>query len=306
MTSRLSSLVLALAALPLLSLSASAQAKPPGGRGAIGVKAERVESSDGGDAQPADGGTAKKTGQPAARNMSPKGRCRFDLSIKPDKLLPGQTGKATILMIFESDAVMEASAGLSLEPVQTQSLLAFGAMTMLPAQLSSVAEAYRGRPVYDNWAMIELPITMSLDAPIGSRQLASFNASFQLHEGATGLPLGEFQQRLTLMCDVGRALDPQVQALARRSAARAEPAEVVQRPGSAADPDHSEPPARTDPAASVAVSADPDPTGDRDPQPGVAPAPSPGAVGAWSWLLVSMVGGGALLALLLILAGRSR
>ena len=192
--------------------------KPRPTQGPIGVRSESTESADGGDLESLDGLKARMKGNSAQpRSRAPKGHCRFELSIKPEKLLPGQSGKGTVLMIFQGDAVLEEAARFQLESLQTQSLLSVGPMSRLPASLSTVAEAYRGRAVYDNWAIMEFPISMSPDAPLGSKQLHTLKASFELHDGNSGQSLGDFEQRIAFACEVGVKPDPFVQGLAAKA-----------------------------------------------------------------------------------------
>jgi len=212
----------ALLALPLLispALGQGAGPKPRPTQGPIGVRSESTESADGGDAESIDTIKARmKRNSAQPRLRTPKGHCRFELSIRPEKLLPGQSGKGKVLMIFQGDAVLEESANFQMDSLQTQSLLSVGPMTRLPASLSTVAEAYRGRPVYDNWAIMEFPVTMSPDAPLGSKQTHTIKANFELHDGKTGQSIGEYEQRLTFSCEVGAKADPFVRGLANREA----------------------------------------------------------------------------------------
>lgn len=222
---------LALLALPLLVAPALGQGtgpKPRPTQGPIGVRSETSESADGGDSEAIDTIKARMKGnsaQPSTRQ--PKGHCRFELSIKPERLLPGQSGIGKVLMIFQGDSVLEESARFQVDSLQTQSLLSVGPMTRLPASLSTVAEAYRGRPVYDNWAIMEFPITMSPDAPMGSRQMHTLKASFELHDGKTGQSIGDYEQRISFSCEVGAKADPHVLGLGTRAAAQDDAGDVV-------------------------------------------------------------------------------
>ncbi len=169
--------------------------------------------------------------------MSPTGKCGFRVSVHPERLMPGQTGVVKVVMILQADAVMEFPSTLRLKPPANGGLLQFGAMVMQPPQSGNVAEAYRGRLVYDNYALAEIPVTMSTRAPLGSKQTSQLQADFQLHEGASGRFLGDFGQRLSVACDVGFAPDPTVQVVAVPSEPTAQVTQEQQSAEQEARPD---------------------------------------------------------------------
>ncbi len=146
--------------------------------------------------------------------IAPPGQCQFDVSVHPEKLMPGQTGTVRIVMILQGDSVMESAADLRIARPDphgdTKSLLALGPATIRPPQPANLAAAYRSRQVYDNWAVVELPVTMSPAAPLGSLQSIEIDALFRLHEGSTGRRFGEYQSPLLIACEVGAVPDPAV------------------------------------------------------------------------------------------------
>lgn len=147
--------------------------------------------------------------------IAPHGQCRFTVSITPAKLMAGGSGTASILMIMEGDSVMESPTDFRIDfadaEVAAKSLLRSGAAVVMPPQSATLAAAYRGRQVYDNWAKIDLPITMSAEAPTGSIQTLDVEAHFRLHEGSTGRLFGDFCYPLTIPCEVGTVPDPAIQ-----------------------------------------------------------------------------------------------
>lgn len=231
--------------LPLLAVALALPllAQTPKGEETTGAEQRGVDvllSDDGRPLKPAEDGGAHPVKNAAPPIRTARGQCRFDVSVRPARLLPGQTGTLVLTMILESDAVMEAPASLTLEEPPQHAHLSVGPMTIQPPEPGGLAAAYAGRPVYDNWAMATMPIRVAENAPLGSTQQIGLNARFALHQGATGTPLGEFGQRLQVNCEIGVAHEPQV--------AFAAAGDEVQRPAAAEAP----PPAPEGPAAAAA------------------------------------------------------
>lgn len=137
------------------------------------------------------------------RNHSSRGRCRFDWSLQPEQLMPGQTGVLKIMMIMESNAVMRSAADLTASQRAPAGNLALGDMTLGPPRISKLAKAYQGKPIYDDWALLEMPITMAADAPPGSQQAALVEADFELHDGVSGTSMGRYRKVIRVTCTVG-------------------------------------------------------------------------------------------------------
>lgn len=146
-------------------------------------------------------------------DLPPHGQCRFEVSVEPQKLMPGATGKAKIVMALEGDSVLVSPDHLRLvaQPVEPgAAALQLGASAVLPPRPTGLAAAYRGRDVYDNWAIVEVPVTMPLGVPTGSLQSIRVDAVFDLHEGSTGRRFGQFRNPLEIVCEVGASPDPAV------------------------------------------------------------------------------------------------
>lgn len=151
--------------------------------------------------------------------VAPHGQCRFAVSIAPAKLMAGQAGTVSIVMILEADSVMESATDLRIgyhdAEAAAKSLLQLGAAQIVAPRPAQLATAYRGRLVYDNWAKIELPIAMAAEAPLGSIQTIDVDAQFRLHDGSTGALFGEYCNTLTIACEVGLVRDPAVRTTLR-------------------------------------------------------------------------------------------
>ena len=208
-------------AMPLMAQDAPQgvqDAKQGGGAGAGGskggIRAVDTEAVEKSEKEGYDPETGAKTGftldkQPTIQTA--RGHCRFDGTIQPRRLMPGQTGKLILTMMLEGDSVMPAPSTLSLKGAQGG--MAIGSWSMLPAQPGRIAPAYMGQPVYDNWAVIEATVTMPSEARLGEKRSAVLDLEFDLSSGSTGQSFGHFRESVSVPCEVGVALNPNVVSL---------------------------------------------------------------------------------------------
>lgn len=150
------------------------------------------------------------SGPPPPRTAA--GFCRLEGSVTPKSLLPGETGKLRIVMMMENGAVLPAPPRLVVEQTPGQGM-EVGAMTMEPARIGRLEKAYLGKPVYDNWAVLEMPVTMSRTAALGQQMASAVDLDFDLFQGATGNQIGTFRDRVVFRCQVGLALNPAIQSV---------------------------------------------------------------------------------------------
>lgn len=242
---------------------------------------------------------------PAAGVTSAAAFCRFYASVKPAKLMPGQSGTMIVTAVLSGQAVIPAPATLERIGAAQCGVVTLGAAACRPAQPGRLAPAYLGRPVYDNYAVIEIPITMAADAELGKKQAVQVDLRFDIHDGASAQLIGKFIDRAVAEVEVGRALDPAVQggmptnvgtgstdtigsapvpAAAPSATERAEPARVIT--GEAALP-------AKEPAAVTPRAAD------TEHEPLAAPDEGIG-------LMPILVAGGTVLLLILLLVARRR
>ncbi|MGE3172292.1 MAG: hypothetical protein AB7O97_06665 [Planctomycetota bacterium] len=216
----LASLVVAVALV--VGAGLNAQDKPAGGvrPGKGGVQmidaeaAEKQAMEDGTPGGESKGGfTLDKPSE--VREMGARGRCRFDGSFQPKRLMPTQTGKLLVTMVLQADAVMAAPA--SVQVTSLGNSVTIGAVRVSPPTNGTVAEAYLGKPVYDNWALLEIDVTMPPDAKLGEKRTAVLQIEFDLNEGATGKPLGHFRERVSYACEVGVDANPVVTIAPQRA-----------------------------------------------------------------------------------------
>lgn len=136
--------------------------------------------------------------------------CRFTAAVRPAKLMPGQSGVLLISAILQGQAVLPSPAPLEYIGRPQQGWVTLGSLTMHPARTGRLAQAYLGRPVYDNTATLEVPISMAADAEIGKKQGLTVDLRFDLYDGNSAQAIGRFIDRASVEIEVGEALDPPV------------------------------------------------------------------------------------------------
>lgn len=153
-----------------------------------------------------------------ARNIhnGASAHCRFHTSFRPAKLMPGQSGTMLVTMTFHGAAVLPAPPAIEMLTGPQQGAVAIGGLVVRPAEPGRLASGYLGRPVYDNFAVIEIPVTLTGAAPVGSKQPVYVEFKFDLYDGVSAQPIGRFVDRATGEIEVGQQVDPKV-AEARRT-----------------------------------------------------------------------------------------
>ncbi|MCR9246481.1 MAG: hypothetical protein NXI31_15720 [bacterium] len=136
--------------------------------------------------------------------------CHFHLATRPSKLMPGETGTLVITAILKGNAVIPSPAPLEIKSAAQQGVFTLGAHTVLPAELGRHASAYIGRAVYDNWATIEMPISVSNDAKVGQQHSVVVEMKFDLFDGKSAQSIGSFLDRAMGRVEIGRSFDPAV------------------------------------------------------------------------------------------------
>lgn len=189
------------------------------------IRAKRAALQEAGDLKEEEG---KGTPDEAMAEMTPEQRlnaslrhgagnfCTFVATPKPARLLPGQSGVVVVTAVLRSRAVLQAPAPIELTSTPNQGLVTLaGPPQFRPAEPGRIESAYRGKPVYDNYAIFEVPVTMSPQAQIGQKQVVSLELKFDLFDGASAQVIGRFLDRCSTEIEVGRAADPAVAGTTR-------------------------------------------------------------------------------------------
>lgn len=136
--------------------------------------------------------------------------CRFVAAIKPQKLMPGQSGVMVVSALLNGQAVLPSPPPMEMIGARQHGIVSLGELSFHPADLGRHAAGYAGRPVYDNYAVFEIPISVAADATIGTKQPVSIDLRFDIYDGVSAQPIGRFVDRVTTEVEVGKALDPAV------------------------------------------------------------------------------------------------
>jgi len=156
------------------------------------------------------------------KNMTPEQRlarnitsgagayCRFTTSVREGKLMPGQSGTLLVTATLQGAAVMPSPPPVELTAPAQQGVVSLGALAVRPADIARLAPGYAGRPVYDNYVVFELPVTLSPEAQVGKKVQAVIDLRFDLYDAATAQPIGRFVDRALADIEVGAEPNPQV------------------------------------------------------------------------------------------------
>lgn len=237
--------------------------------------------------------------------------CRFVAAIKPPKLMPGQSGVMVVSALLNGQAVLPSPPPMEMTGARQQGFVTLGEIGFHPAGLASQAAGYAGRPVYDNYAIFEIPVTVAADASVGTKQPVVVDLRFDIYDGVTAQPIGRFFDRATAEVEVGRMLDPMVQG--GRPAAAA-PADVDPSTASAGGTTAANPGTPTETAGKVIRGQEPTLASEPDGVPS-ATTPQPAApIGDWAPIpddggmlpLPVWLGGGALLVVIVLMLARRK
>lgn len=285
---------------------------------------ERAERADGGGKGEVSDKDMKESEAEALERLTPEERlarnvrnnasafCRFVGAIKPQKLMPGQSGVMVVSALMNGQAVLPSPAPMELIGSRQQGVVSLGDLSFHPAELGTQAAGYAGRPVYDNYAVFEIPVTVAGDATIGTKQPVVVDLRFDIYDGFSAQPIGRFVDRFTTELEVGRALDPAVQGGAAL-------------PSSATDTEPAARPATSNPTAGSAVSgpaagqrwiSGQDPATIAEPAPAAEPSDSAVVASARDWTplpedsgmlpLPVWIGGGVLLLVIVLMLARKK
>ena len=184
-------------------------ARDGGGKG--GIRAVDVEVVEKAGTEGFDPETGAKQGfklDKAPQIVSARGHCRFDGAVQPRRLLPGQSGTLKVTMMLEGDSVMLSPEALKVTPAAGS--MAVDSWKLLPPTVARISHAYKGRPVYDNWAVIEGTVTMPADARLGEKRNVVLQLEMDFHSGTNSEFLGHFVESVTVPCEVGVSANPVV------------------------------------------------------------------------------------------------
>jgi hypothetical protein len=156
-----------------------------------------------------------------------KAHCRFVAVCRPPKLLPGQSGTLIISAILQGKSVLPSPLQMTMTPRVKLGSVSIGNLVAHPALPGTIAKAYLGRPVYENTAVFEVPVTMGKDVKIGEKTSVTVDLQFDVYDGDSGRALGRYIERVTTDVDVAPHVDPPIAGRQAKQEDEPEPVAVA-------------------------------------------------------------------------------
>lgn len=153
-----------------------------------------------------------------------KSHCRFVAVCRPPKLLPGESGTLMITAILQGQAVLSSPLQMTMTPRVNLGSASLGALVAHPALPGTIAKAYLGRPVYENTAVFEVPVTMGNEVRLGEKTSVAVDLQFDVYNGDSGRAVGRFIELVRVDVEVAPHLDPQI--VGRKTKSQDEPKSV--------------------------------------------------------------------------------
>lgn len=133
------------------------------------------------------------------------GLTAFDTSCDPAVLAPGEAGTLVVVMKLRGDAVMLDPPPVEFSFGSRQGALSIdGEPTFRPTRQKGLAPAMKGTPVYDDVAIIDVPITVSPGATEGTHRI-ELALQYELWNGVKGGSYGKLKDLVSGEVRVGRA-----------------------------------------------------------------------------------------------------
>ena len=242
----------------------------------------------------------------ANKRRGSKAHCRFVATCRPPKLLPGQSGVMLVTAILQGQAVLPAPLSMTMSPRVKPNSVQIGTLIAHEAMPGTMAKAYLGRPVYENTAVFEVPVTMGTNAKLGEKTPVAVDLQFDIYHGDSGQAIGRFIERVSTDVEVAAHVDPQVAGRVSRPKAEPKRAPVVPTPvtnsvktsGDDSDSDAAGPKGKVIPVQGPAEPA-PEVTETETEESGDLPSMK-GTDAGLPWMLI-LGGGGFLLVIVLLL-----
>jgi hypothetical protein len=183
--------------------------------------------------------------QRLARNVTngASAYCRFAARLMPAKLMPGESGMLRVVATLQGHAVLPAPAQIEVLSTPEQGPISLGVLSSEPAELGRLEKGYLNRPVYENYAVFHMPVTMAANAELGKKHVVAVDMKFDLYDGTSAQAIGRFVDRVATEVEVGRVPDPAVAARARNGQVDPTPTPPATAPGDT--------PAKVEPAAAA-------------------------------------------------------
>ena len=134
--------------------------------------------------------------------------CSVLAMLNPPRLAPGETGTLTLICALQHRSVIQAEANWKLTYAPTQGEkgeIILGAWQLKPPGLGTLEEKFKGKPVYDNQASIQIPVSIAAGTPFGKYRIST-QLEVPLTDGSTGQVLGLYKTQAGVEVQVGAAM----------------------------------------------------------------------------------------------------
>lgn len=234
MTLRFPRLSLLLAALTFVISALPAQGEGQGLQGQLEAQRQKLAKKR---KKPV-GGEDMETGDDSSR-MTPeqllaarkrrgsRGQCRFVAAMRPEKLLPGQSGTMLVTAILQGRSVLQAPASVTMTLLTKGNLIELGPLAARPAAAGTIHRGFLGRPVYENTAIFEVPVTLANSATLGDKVQVALDLEFDIYDGESTQVVGRFVERVQTQIEVAPASEPQVEPRSERVESEAQAARAA-------------------------------------------------------------------------------
>ena len=139
-----------------------------------------------------------------------RGQCRFVATMRPPKLLPGESGTLMVTAILQGKSVMQAPSPVEMTPRVSPGFATLGALSARPAPMGTIHQGYLGRPVYENTAIFEVPVAVSPSVKLGETVPIALDLEFDIYDGDSARVVGRFIERVQTTFTVAQYVDPPV------------------------------------------------------------------------------------------------
>lgn len=148
-----------------------------------------------------------------------RGFVRFEHSCDPARVPPGGSGRLAVVMVLQGDSVLPDPPPVYFAVPPDQGPLQIGTPTFRPGKPARLAEAFKGKPAYDHYAIFDVPFTVAATARPGQQPLL-LDLSYDLYAGKTGAHIDRFTDRITAQIAIGTSSGgpPEATAVAPQAA----------------------------------------------------------------------------------------
>lgn len=124
------------------------------------------------------------------------------VAVRPERIAPGGTGTVHVMLALLQSSVLEAGAHISLTYEAEQGPVSLGQWSISEPKPGRVETRFQGQPVYDNTAVISVPVHIAAGAAHELYPLA-FQLEADVTEAASGRVQGRFNMEVPGRLEVG-------------------------------------------------------------------------------------------------------